>query len=95
MISLPDRDLFISIEHYYATKFHEIGHSTGHPSRLNRIVIQTYKHDKYSKEDFRCGEQGHNYHNYPISNKKAPQVAHILSPHDHDDAKRTSQLCYV
>jgi antirestriction protein ArdC len=51
LISMPDRELFISSEHYYATKFHEIGHSTGHPSRLNRITIESYKHDKYTKEE--------------------------------------------
>jgi len=35
-IILPDRDRFIDAEEYHATRLHEIGHSTGHKSRLDR-----------------------------------------------------------
>jgi len=36
VIVLPPRDQFHSTEGYYATKFHEVGHWTGHESRLAR-----------------------------------------------------------
>ncbi len=35
-ITIPERKLFNSLEEYYSTVFHEIVHSTGHESRLNR-----------------------------------------------------------
>ena len=35
-IHLPQRDKFVSESEYYSTGLHEIGHSTGHPKRLNR-----------------------------------------------------------
>lgn len=35
-ITLPLFEQFHSIEGYYSTLFHEMGHSTGHSSRLNR-----------------------------------------------------------
>lgn len=45
-IHLPPVDLFKSMTAYYATAAHEIGHSTGHESRLNR----TFGVNKFSKE---------------------------------------------
>ena len=38
-IHLPERETFDSEEHYYATLFHEMGHSTGHEKRLARPGI--------------------------------------------------------
>jgi antirestriction protein ArdC len=38
-ITLPPRELFASAEELYATAFHELGHSTGSPKRLNRESI--------------------------------------------------------
>jgi antirestriction protein ArdC len=35
-INLPRKHTFRSAEDYYSTLFHELGHATGHPSRLNR-----------------------------------------------------------
>lgn len=35
-IRLPDKEKFISESERYSTVLHEIGHSTGHPTRLNR-----------------------------------------------------------
>ena len=35
-IVLPERSQFKNAEGYYQTALHEVGHSTGHPSRLNR-----------------------------------------------------------
>lgn len=35
-VHMPDRDRFVSADSYYQTLFHELGHATGHKSRLNR-----------------------------------------------------------
>jgi antirestriction protein ArdC len=53
-IRLPLRSQFRSAEGYYATAFHEAGHSTGHPDRLNRPGIAAFDHfgsDKYAREE--------------------------------------------
>jgi antirestriction protein ArdC len=39
MVGMPPRARFDSSESYYATLFHELTHSTGHASRLNRPGI--------------------------------------------------------
>ncbi len=38
-VTMPPRDLFISAEEYGATLLHELTHSTGHDTRLNRESI--------------------------------------------------------
>ncbi|MGE3856856.1 MAG: ArdC family protein [Dehalococcoidia bacterium] len=40
-VHLPPRTAFRDADGYYATLFHELAHSTGHPSRLNREGYQT------------------------------------------------------
>lgn len=50
-ITLPLREQFKSVAGYYSTKFHEIGHSTGHSSRLNRFETDGYNHEAYSREE--------------------------------------------
>jgi len=53
-IRLPLRSQFRTAEGYYATAFHEAGHSTGHPSRLNRPGIAAFDHfgsGKYAREE--------------------------------------------
>ncbi|MDQ7797871.1 MAG: zincin-like metallopeptidase domain-containing protein [Candidatus Edwardsbacteria bacterium] len=48
-IGIPSKKLFVNSEEYYSTLFHEMVHSTSHPSRLNREV----KAPRYSmKEDY-------------------------------------------
>lgn len=53
-VHLPDRKWFDDAEGYYETLFHELGHSTGHQTRLNRkgLTAPTYfgSHD-YSQEE--------------------------------------------
>jgi antirestriction protein ArdC len=41
-IRLPNREQFSTPEAYYTTRFHEMGHSTGHPTRLNRKGIAQF-----------------------------------------------------
>jgi antirestriction protein ArdC len=53
-INLPPRESFDSPAHYYATLFHELGHSTGHKDRLAREGITSsdgFGNHLYSKEE--------------------------------------------
>ena len=46
------RKQFVSTAEYYSTVFHELTHSTGHPSRLNRLSRAAFfGSDEYSKEE--------------------------------------------
>jgi antirestriction protein ArdC len=68
-IKIPHRDNFILSDEYYATLFHELAHSTGHQSRLNRetcIIPAIFGSVDYCKEElvaeiatcFLCGVSG-------------------------------------
>jgi len=53
-INVPDIGLFTTSEGYYTTLFHEIIHSTGHTSRLNRKEVMERPHfgdELYSIEE--------------------------------------------
>lgn len=51
-IVLPMLEQFKSSEHYYATAFHEMAHSTGHRSRLNRLDRSArFGSQNYAKEE--------------------------------------------
>ena len=54
VIQLARKVDFESVEAYYTTFFHEIGHSTGHPDRLARKVAGEFNHfgdQKYAEEE--------------------------------------------
>ena len=54
LIGLPSRDRFESMEEYYSTLFHELVHSTGHESRLDRWGSQQMldtSRERYSFEE--------------------------------------------
>jgi antirestriction protein ArdC len=54
VINMPEGKLFESVEAYYSTLFHELTHSTGHVSRLNRKEITDpirLGSDPYSREE--------------------------------------------
>ena len=38
-ITLPERGQFPSANHFCQTALHELGHSTGHPDRMNRACL--------------------------------------------------------
>ena len=67
-IVMPHRERFTSENHYYFTLFHEMAHSTGHKSRLDRLVIgcfnrqsKTYAFEELVAEltaAFLCHEAG-------------------------------------
>jgi antirestriction protein ArdC len=51
---MPERDRFSSAEEYYSTLFHELTHSTGHPTRLNRSSLTDFERfgdQNYSREE--------------------------------------------
>jgi antirestriction protein ArdC len=69
MVNMPDHARFASEDHYHATLFHELVHSTGHEKRLKRASIMErngYGSDPYGKEEliaemgsaFLCGHAG-------------------------------------
>ena len=58
-IVLPERAQFKSAEAYYQTALHEVGHSTGHKSRMNRESLQQGTTDgfgsqAYAREELRA-----------------------------------------
>lgn len=68
-VHLPARAAFDTADGFYATLFHELGHSTGHASRLDRASLAEaapFGSESYSREEliaeltaaFLCGEAG-------------------------------------
>jgi len=57
LIALPQRDTFQSVEGYYGTALHEMGHATGAEKRLNREGItggHRFGSDGYAREELRA-----------------------------------------
>ena len=50
-VHMPARSRFVDAPHYYSTLFHELIHSTGHESRLNRTFGDHFADELYSKEE--------------------------------------------
>lgn len=53
-IHLPPKEQFKSAAHYYATALHELGHWSGHASRLNRDLSHPFGSEGYAKEELRA-----------------------------------------
>lgn len=53
-IHLPEISAFKTMQDYYATALHEIAHSTGHESRLNRDLSGMFGKPAYAKEELRA-----------------------------------------
>src|SRR5690606_8030435 len=53
-IHLPHRHQFETPDRYYATALHELGHWTGHESRLNRDLAHPFGSEGYAKEELRA-----------------------------------------
>jgi antirestriction protein ArdC len=54
LITMPEMAQFKSVDAYYQTLFHELGHSTGHQKRLNRKEVAEkvcFGSIDYSKEE--------------------------------------------
>jgi antirestriction protein ArdC len=50
-VHMPVRSRFVDAPHYYSTLFHELIHSTGHESLLNRTFGNRFGDELYSKEE--------------------------------------------
>ena len=50
-INMPNQEQFESEAEYYSTLYHEMVHSTGHKSRLNRIKDTAFYSQEYGKEE--------------------------------------------
>ncbi|MDX4034520.1 zincin-like metallopeptidase domain-containing protein, partial [Pseudomonas aeruginosa] len=53
-ITLPERNQFPTADNYYATALHELGHWTGHPSRLDRDLAHPFGSEGYAREELRA-----------------------------------------
>lgn len=53
-ITLPERGQFAKASDYYDTVLHELGHWTGHESRLNRDLSGRFGTPDYAKEELRA-----------------------------------------
>ncbi|KTD44124.1 zincin-like metallopeptidase domain-containing protein [Legionella quateirensis] len=53
-IHLPDKSQFLSADNYYAVALHELGHWTGHSTRMDRDLIHPFGSDGYAKEELRA-----------------------------------------
>lgn len=53
-IVLPLKAQFPGSERYYSTALHELGHWTGHESRLNRPFVNAFGSEGYAREELRA-----------------------------------------
>jgi putative DNA primase/helicase len=53
-IHLPEKNQFSSADKFYATALHELGHASGHPSRLDRDLAHPFGSEGYAKEELRA-----------------------------------------
>ncbi|MDN7880061.1 zincin-like metallopeptidase domain-containing protein [Burkholderia aenigmatica] len=53
-IHLPEKAQFPSAASYYATAMHELGHWTGHHTRLDRDLAHPFGSEGYAKEELRA-----------------------------------------
>jgi len=53
-IHLPPREQFGSPDKYYSVALHEVGHWTGHESRLNRNIENPFGSEEYAREELRA-----------------------------------------
>ena len=51
LVQMPECEKWFQSERYYKTLFHELGHSTGHASRLDRKFGGRFGSDPYAKEE--------------------------------------------
>lgn len=53
-IHLPGHEQFETADNYYATALHELGHWTGHESRMGRDMSGGFGSESYAKEELRA-----------------------------------------
>lgn len=50
-IKVPPRGTFTSLDDFYSALFHELGHSTAHPTRLDRPIDYRFGSHPYGREE--------------------------------------------
>ena len=81
-IRMPSQDLFINQAGLYETWWHELAHSTGHPSRLNR-----WKADQHSRESL---------HDYAVEELVAEiATAMLMAYHSTEMPDLTNPAAYI
>lgn len=83
-VTVPQISQYEKAEQYYSALFHELGHSTGHKSRLDRKMDSSFADHEYSKEElvaeftssYLCGITG--IENRTIENSSS-YIEHWLS----------------
>ncbi len=73
IIELPLRSVFKSSEAYLSVLVHEMSHSTGHPDRLNRQILNKFGTPDYAREELRAELGGAFFKanlNIPVSNEQ-------------------------
>ena len=57
-VTLPEREQFATANGYYQTALHELGHATGHPSRMDRDTLKNgvgnFGSTEYAREELRA-----------------------------------------
>ena len=53
-IHIPEKPMFLDMNEFYSTVLHEMGHSTGHESRLNRDLSGKFGTEDYAIEELRA-----------------------------------------
>ena len=57
-VTLPEREQFATANGYYQTALHELGHATGHPSRMDRDTLKNgvgnFGSVEYAREELRA-----------------------------------------
>ncbi|MGE9765321.1 zincin-like metallopeptidase domain-containing protein [Pseudomonas sp. PDM20] len=53
-ITLPEKGQFPTAANYHAIQMHELGHWTGHPSRLDRDLSHPFGSEGYAREELRA-----------------------------------------
>lgn len=53
-VVIPPSNIFKNTYAYYATQLHELAHSTGHKTRLDRDLSGKFKSESYAKEELRA-----------------------------------------
>jgi antirestriction protein ArdC len=78
-IQMPPRAAFATAEGFCSTLLHELGHHSGHPTRLNRDLSSRFGSHDYAREELRaeifqmmvCAELGIAVSDYDFSNNAA------------------------
>ena len=53
-VHIPPKEFFNNDYNYDSTLLHELGHATGHSSRLNRNIKESFGSENYAKEELRA-----------------------------------------